>query len=536
MSTKSGGIRSAFEKEYSSISNMDYLTDDTTSGSWSFHIYGASVAGTGKNTLGDNLYMDGIYMKEYKFSSYSKEIRINSDRGLFMLSALDNENYTASKNLIGAIDQNRADYVTGKPKECQKNLASFLSGLSLPGGTDNPVGGGSIGLGAVIVNEKGIAGFSMGGVGVYMLTDDGRNLIDIGCSEKNRTVDVGHSNIKISLDKPITEIPGSSTFLLCSPFIAEKFSTSSLAAEVNGFEPKDAVKRLTARAAMFADNHNVSCMIIKIVRRDRKSGERERERFSKRKKVIILIAAAAVVLLAAAGVALAIHQSNVPEDISGWSTVDQSRLNEDEKKIAALAAELKPYDDAFTSQIYDVLVGSKYESAYSAYSTELYYADEMIKEYTARIEVLKNSSYDEGKIPALETLENDINNMYPGQFAKVQQQKGNIDACLQALQKDREDEAAAERQKQVEQRSAASSSGSTGSSSGSSSKGGTSSNSSRTSSGSGSTNKSSVNGSGSRGGSSGSSQSGGGSNAGSGSASGGNSNGAAAPPLKEKSW
>lgn len=259
--SKNPGFKTAFGAQTNSASILkpSYLENKESTGNISYEIFGASEKGTGAvNT--NNIYMNGIYMKAFNYSNYSKGIKVNSENALFAVTC-GQKGLDASLKAVELIDMEREYLCSKDNKKILKDFNSLFykihSEIIINNYND------FVSAGGVYITEKGITTFDIGGVGIFRIyngkierLNDDANRCYLG--SRNGTVFVSTKNFGVKADSEL--------YLICSEQVSEHIPQSLLYQMIEGKEPELAITSMIKQVSGLCKGADVSAVLIKVKR------------------------------------------------------------------------------------------------------------------------------------------------------------------------------------------------------------------------------------------------------------------------------
>ena len=515
--------------KYQSFSSSAEIMIEKGIGNLNFNVYGISDSGFSQGLNSDNIYLNGVDMKNFQYSHYSKGINTASNNALFAVCSCRDRDDESGKRFLSELDKQRRDICAGGYSRAN-NVINWLTASR--GIVSSP----NMEFCSLFLDEDGVSVYSLGGARVYAVR--GGKLEEVTNSDEYKNTFVGQDGA-VSAGKSFPIKKSGEKYLLCSSVVSDSLAQDTMQSILESSEPKKAANDIVDKvnAMNGGKNVNASCIIVEV---DAKAVRPVRS-----KKFI-----AAVSSLTAAAVVLALlllgaiwysgRDSQVIDDIGTTIAEVQTDavLSSVSKKVKTNWDELVKFDELYTSGTYEPIKDSDYSQAYTDYVNTLQSSITTVTDYKNRTERLENIAFSSDKEEEVNALEAEVTaNLEPIMTALLEKRIAADTALRQKEADDAAAAAAAARRAQSSRSSGSSSADSssgTGSNSGSSSGGSgsrssgssssSSSSGSRSSSSSGSSRSSSRSSSG--GSSSGSSRSSGGSSSGgSMSASGGSSGG-----------
>lgn len=267
-------FQDAFEEnsQYSSIQNKEVLYDRKHAGNISYYVYGASECGLGRPKNGDNIYLNGLYMKSFQFSSYYKKIEIKGESALFATAGFT-ESDSWAKNIFDRLDKGCSRVHFFNKKTAINTTADFAArNVMLPSNMSSSYA-------SLVVSDDGAAACAMGSANVFRFK--GSRLSPI----PGRTPKM-YENIRTGVADGEKE----DIYVLCSGGLLNVMSPESIGdklMEVSDIEL--AVKEVIARGKSLSSNDDVSMIVVKAVRSKAPLG-------GLWKKIIAVIAAVSILV------------------------------------------------------------------------------------------------------------------------------------------------------------------------------------------------------------------------------------------------
>lgn len=399
MSNVSKGFRTAMEQasDISSIMSSEKLEPQSADGSVYYEVYGMADSGLEQSINEDNLYMNGIYMKSFQFSHYSKGIKTFGENSLFALCGPD-LNTTAQENaamkVTGELDKMRAAICQSDPQAASNVLTQFAQSGILD------ANGNKLALGAIYISQKKVVVLTSGKIGIYRLK--GSHLVPVGT--KGKPDARGRCT-----DCEIISRKKDEVYVIFSPVMKDEIPLDTVSDAVYNDNAENAVRLIMDKGLTLCRGRNISMMVIRTsdaspgtsIDAGQAPGEDKKGGFLKSKTSKIIAAAVAAAIIGTS-VGTAIYLSNKKDkldDSDGVNLIVYNKNNES-KRIEELKREYdenyKIWDDGFNtvsgyiesfSSTYDKL---KSNAAVSAYLKAL-------DEYLDIIEPSNIPQFDENK-------------------------------------------------------------------------------------------------------------------------------------------
>lgn len=399
MSNVSKGFRTAMEQasDISSIMSSEKLEPQSADGSVYYEVYGMADSGLEQSINEDNLYMNGIYMKSFQFSHYSKGIKTFGENSLFALCGPD-LNTTAQENaamkVTGELDKMRAAICQSDPQAASNVLTQFAQSGILD------ANGNKLALGAIYISQKKVVVLTSGKIGIYRLK--GSHLVPVGT--KGKPDARGRCT-----DCEIISRKKDEVYVIFSPVMKDEIPLDTVSDAVYNDNAENAVRLIMDKGLTLCRGRNISMMVIRTsdaspgtsIDAGQAPGEDKKGGFLKSKTSKIVAAAVAAAIIGTS-VGTAIYLSNKKDkldDSDGVNLIVYNKNNES-KRIVELKMEYdknyKIWDDGFNtvsgyiesfSSTYDKL---KSNAAVSAYLKAL-------DEYLDIIEPSNIPQFDENK-------------------------------------------------------------------------------------------------------------------------------------------
>ena len=332
MERKTSGFRTAMEQasDISSINSNEFLEPGNSHGEMHYDLYGMADSGLEHSVNKDNLYMDGIYMKSFQFSHYSKGIRTLGDIALFALCgpALHSGDtaLTATK-IMDVIDKIRPMLCRLSAEDGGEVIQEFVQN-EFPGTEEH-----NMAFGAIYAATDGVAAIAMGGAVVYRLK--GSRLLPVGGSKQNAECFLGH---EINGDCDIIPLKGEETYVICSSVVANEFAPETIAEAVCGGSPEEAVRRIMDKGVTVCRGQNISMMVVHISSSKKKSDSV----FPTKLRVpVAAVCAAAAIAASIFGISF-MRNDKIVNDSGEGETLEEFNRNIEDK--AAAEAALAEFD------------------------------------------------------------------------------------------------------------------------------------------------------------------------------------------------
>ena len=377
MSNVSKGFRTAMEQasDISSIMSSEKLEPQSADGSVYYEVYGMADSGLEQSINEDNLYMNGIYMKSFQFSHYSKGIKTFGENSLFALCGPD-LNTTAQENaamkVTGELDKMRAAICQSDPQVASNVLTQFAQSGILD------ANGNKLALGAIYISQKKVVILTSGKIGIYRLK--GSHLVPVGT--KGKPDARGRCT-----DCEIISRKKDEVYVIFSPVMKDEIPLDTVSDAVYNDNAENAVRLIMDKGLTLCRGRNISMMVIRTsdaspgtsIDAGQAPGEDKKGGFLK-SKTSKIIAAAVAAAIVGTSVGTAIYLSNKKSkpytNTDGVNLIDYNKNNE-AKRIEELKKEYdenyKIWDDGFNtvsgyiesfSSTYDKLKSNAAVSAY----------------------------------------------------------------------------------------------------------------------------------------------------------------------------
>ena len=380
MSNVSKGFRTAMEQasDISSIMSSEKLEPQSADGSVYYEVYGMADSGLEQSINEDNLYMNGIYMKSFQFSHYSKGIKTFGENSLFALCGPD-LNTTAQENaamkVTGELDKMRAAICQSDPQVASNVLTQFAQSGILD------ANGNKLALGAIYISQKKVVVLTSGKIGIYRLK--GSHLVPVGT--KGKPDARGRCT-----DCEIISRKKDEVYVIFSPVMKDEIPLDTVSDAVYNDNAENAVRLIMDKGLTLCRGRNISMMVIRTsdaspgtsIDAGQAPGEDKKGGFLK-SKTSKIVAAAVAAAIVGTSVGTAIYLSNKKDkldDSDGVNLIVYNKNNES-KRIEELKREYdknyKIWDDGFnTVSKYVESLRSTYEkiadsAAVSAYLNAL---------------------------------------------------------------------------------------------------------------------------------------------------------------------
>ena len=504
--------------KYQSFSSSAEIMIEKGIGNLNFNVYGISDSGFSQGLNSDNIYLNGVYMKNFQYSHYSKGINTASNNALFAVCSCRDRDDESGKRFLSELDKQRRDICAGGYSRAN-NVINWLTASR--GIVSSP----NMEFCSLFLDEDGVSVYSLGGARVYAVR--GGKLEEVTNSDEYKNTFVGQDGA-VSAGKSFPIKKSGEKYLLCSSVVSDSLAQDTMQSILESSEPKKAANDIVDKvnAMNGGKNVNASCIIVEV---DAKAVRPVRSKKFIAAVSSLTAAAVVLVLLLLGAIWYSGRDSQVIDD-SGTTIAEvqtDAVLSSVSKKVKTNWDELVKFDELYTSGTYEPIKDSDYSQAYTDYVNTLQSSITTVTDYKNRTERLENIVFSPDKEEEVNALEAEVTaNLEPIMTALLEKR---IAADTALRQKEADDAAAAAAASRAQSSrssgsSSADSSSGTGSNSGSSS-GGSGSRSSGSSSSSGSSGSRSSGGSSSGGGRSSSRSSSGGSSSGGSRRSGGSSSG-----------
>ena len=341
MSNVSKGFRTAMEQasDISSIMSSEKLEPQSADGSVYYEVYGMADSGLEQSINEDNLYMNGIYMKSFQFSHYSKGIKTFGENSLFALCGPD-LNTTAQENaamkVTGELDKMRAAICQSDPQVASNVLTQFAQSGILD------ANGNKLALGAIYISQKKVVVLTSGKIGIYRLK--GSHLVPVGT--KGKPDARGRC-----IDCEIISRKKDEVYVIFSPVMKDEIPLDTVSDAVYNDNAENAVRLIMDKGLTLCRGRNISMMVIRTsdaspgtsIDAGQAPGEDKKGGFLK-SKTSKIIAAAVAAAIVGTSVGTAIYLSNKKDkldDSDGVNLIVYNKNNES-KRIEELKRE---YDE-----------------------------------------------------------------------------------------------------------------------------------------------------------------------------------------------
>lgn len=436
MSGNGKGFRTAMEEasDINSIYGSENLEPRSADGSIFYEVYGMADSGLEQSVNEDNLYMDGIYMKSFQFSHYSKGIKTYGNNALFALcgpvpnTERNSENQDA-KQAIDSLDSIRGRICDMPAENARAELESFFKY-----GIPNTVSS-RLAFGAVYVSQKSIAVLSAGGAGIYRLV--GKRLHPVGGSRENVFC---YQKMELNKKPEVISRKKEETFVICSPIMDREFSLDSMAETVLERNPENAVRDIMDKGVTMCKGMNISMMVIRIVtaKEDEKPAKKLTFAKSKVPKIVAAVAAGALVIGGIAFGINAVMNSGPKIETTGETTLGDFNAEKESAKIDERLKQLKEDYSPLQEQMKtysDDLQNEKYNEIHSGenwqkYSSAIETAKGQFDEFDRKMSEAEQST-DVKEKGAMETeLQKMKDETLPGTLENLKTLKSNVDGEL----------------------------------------------------------------------------------------------------------
>ena len=327
--------------DISSIMSSEKLEPQSADGSVYYEVYGMADSGLEQSINEDNLYMNGIYMKSFQFSHYSKGIKTFGENSLFALCGPD-LNTTAQENaamkVTGELDKMRAAICQSDPQVASNVLTQFAQSGILD------ANGSRLALGAIYISQKKVVVLTSGKIGIYRLK--GSHLVPVGT--KGKPDARGRCT-----DCEIISRKKDEVYVIFSPVMKDEIPLDTVSDAVYNDNAENAVRLIMDKGLTLCRGRNISMMVIRTsdaspgtsIDAGQAPGEDKKGGFLK-SKTSKIVAAALAAAIVGTSVGTAIYLSNKkdkPDDSDGVNLIVYNKNNES-KKIEELKRE---YDESY---------------------------------------------------------------------------------------------------------------------------------------------------------------------------------------------
>lgn len=325
--------------DISSIMSSEKLEPQSADGSVYYEVYGMADSGLEQSINEDNLYMNGIYMKSFQFSHYSKGIKTFGENSLFALCGPD-LNTTAQENaamkVTGELDKMRAAICQSDPQVASNVLTQFAQSGILD------ANGNKLALGAIYISQKKVVVLTSGKIGIYRLK--GSHLVPVGT--KGKPDARGRCT-----DCEIISRKKDEVYVIFSPVMKDEIPLDTVSDAVYNDNAENAVRLIMDKGLTLCRGRNISMMVIRTsdaspgtsIDAGQAPGEDKKGGFLKSKTSKIVAAAVAAAIIGTS-VGTAIYLSNKKDkldDSDGVNLIVYNKNNES-KRIEELKRE---YDE-----------------------------------------------------------------------------------------------------------------------------------------------------------------------------------------------
>ena len=327
--------------DISSIMSSEKLEPQSADGSVYYEVYGMADSGLEQSINEDNLYMNGIYMKSFQFSHYSKGIKTFGENSLFSLCGPDlntNAQENAAMKVTSELDKMRTLICQSDPQVASNVLRQFAQSGILD------ANGNKLALGAIYISQKKVVVLTSGKIGIYRLK--GSHLVPVGT--KGKPDARGRCT-----DCEIIARKKDEVYVIFSPVMKDEIPLDTVSDAVYNDNAENAVRLIMDKGLTLCRGRNISMMVIRTsdaspgtsIDAGQAPGEDKKGGFLKSKKSKI-IAAAVAAAIAGTSVGTAIYLSNKkdkPDDSDGVNLIVYNKNNES-KRIEELK---KEYDENY---------------------------------------------------------------------------------------------------------------------------------------------------------------------------------------------
>lgn len=329
--------------DISSIMSSEKLEPQSADGSVYYEVYGMADSGLEQSINEDNLYMNGIYMKSFQFSHYSKGIKTFGENSLFALCGPD-LNTTAQENaamkVTGELDKMRAAICQSDPQVASNVLTQFAQSGILD------ANGNKLALGAIYISQKKVVVLTSGKIGIYRLK--GSHLVPVGTTKGKPDARGRCTDCEIMSRKK------DEVYVIFSPVMKDEIPLDTVSDAVYNDTAENAVRLIMDKGLTLCRGRNISMMVIRTsdaspgtsIDAVQAPGEDKKGGFLK-SKTSKIIAAAVAAAIVGTSVGTAIYLSNKKSD--SYEDTDDINLNEYNKNNEAKKIEelKKEYDENY---------------------------------------------------------------------------------------------------------------------------------------------------------------------------------------------
>lgn len=325
--------------DISSIMSSEKLEPQSADGSVYYEVYGMADSGLEQSINEDNLYMNGIYMKSFQFSHYSKGIKTFGENSLFALCGPD-LNTTAQENaamkVTGELDKMRVAICQSDPQVASNVLTQFAQSGILD------ANGNKLALGAIYISQKKVVVLTSGKIGIYRLKSS--HLVPVGT--KGKPDARGRCT-----DCEIISRKKDEVYVIFSPVMKDEIPLDTVSDAVYNDNAENAVRLIMDKGLTLCRGRNISMMVIRTsdaspgtsIDAGQAPGEDKKDGFLK-SKTSKIVAAAVAAAIVGTSVGTAIYLSNKKDkldDSDGVNLIVYNKNNES-KRIEELKRE---YDE-----------------------------------------------------------------------------------------------------------------------------------------------------------------------------------------------
>lgn len=223
-------------------------------GTVSIDAYGVSDCGFSGRANTDNVYINGIYMKSFKYSHFSKGVYCAENNALF--AVCHNCDDAGGKQFLYNLDKEKI----GLYRSGIKSTNNFFDYMTCK---NNLTRSRNMELAALYISEYGASAYAIGGSKIYFCR--GGKAVDISCSNVMQNIYVGCEHGGISKAKPIMSADAEGVYVICTSVVARTLAADTILSIALSRPPKEAAKEIAAKTASMigGSDGSVSCIVVR---------------------------------------------------------------------------------------------------------------------------------------------------------------------------------------------------------------------------------------------------------------------------------
>lgn len=280
-----------------------------------YEVYGVADSGFEETINRDNLYMNGVYMKSFQFSHYSKGVKAYGENSLFAIcghseTAGKNES-NASMEVMNTLDSVRQEICKMTAEEAARYIRMFCENICRVKQNEK------LSFGILYITPTEYVAFSVGGICIKRTR--GKALKTVGFGENNRNVFLGDTVVK---GPEIRKATGDESFLICPFGILNDVPNDIILDSIIKCDAKQAVSDIADKALAMCGNRNISLMVVNKSEAEQQ-GKAVKAAKSKSKVIPIIIACVLVIgIIATAGYMLLVPKEETEETVLAGESLD----------------------------------------------------------------------------------------------------------------------------------------------------------------------------------------------------------------------